>query len=88
MPDDLPAPAAPVEDVLAVDEALDQLAERDSTAAELVKLHYFAGFTLEQAADLLGVPHRTAYRTWSFARAWLYRRLGGGDRQEENAPVE
>ncbi|MFO0807734.1 MAG: ECF-type sigma factor [Gemmataceae bacterium] len=88
LPDDLPAPAAPVEDVLAVDEALDQLAERDSTAAELVKLHYFAGFTLEQAADLLGVPHRTAYRTWSFARAWLYRRLGGGDRQEENAPVE
>jgi RNA polymerase sigma factor (TIGR02999 family) len=53
LPDDLPAPAAPVEDVLAVDEALDQLAERDSTAAELVKLHYFAGFTLEQAADLL-----------------------------------
>src|SRR5262245_11330297 len=78
LPDYLPAPAAPVEDVLAVHEALDQLAADDATAAELVKLHYFAGFTLEQAADLLGVPHRTAYRTWSFARAWLFRRLGGG----------
>jgi RNA polymerase sigma factor (TIGR02999 family) len=77
LPDDLPAPAAPIEDVLAVDEALNQFAERDPTAAELVKLHYFAGFTLEQAADLLGVPHRTAYRTWAFARAWLFRKLGG-----------
>ncbi|MBY0461500.1 MAG: sigma-70 family RNA polymerase sigma factor [Gemmataceae bacterium] len=87
MPDDLPAPAAPVEDVLAVDEALDQLCERDATAAELVKLHYFAGFTLEEAADLLGVPHRTAYRTWSFARAWLFRRLGGEGAREENPPT-
>jgi RNA polymerase sigma factor (TIGR02999 family) len=77
LPDDLPAPAAPIEDVLAVDEALDQFADRDPQAAELVKLHYFAGFTLEQAADLLGIPHRTAYRTWAFARAWLFRRLGG-----------
>jgi RNA polymerase sigma factor (TIGR02999 family) len=81
---DLPAPAAPVEDVLAVDEALDQLAERDATAAELVKLHYFAGFTLEESADLLGLPHRTAYRTWAFARAWLFRKLGGESAQEEN----
>jgi RNA polymerase sigma factor (TIGR02999 family) len=76
LPDDLPAPAAPVEDVLAVDEALDRLAERDATAAELVKLHYFAGMTLEAAADLLGVPHRSAYRDWAFARAWLARTLG------------
>ncbi len=86
-PDDLPAPAAPVEDVLAVDEALDQLAERDSNAAELVKLHYFAGFTLEEAADLLGLPHRTAYRTWSFARAWLFRNLGGEGAGEEKPTV-
>lgn len=81
--DDLPAPAAPAEDVLAVHDALDQLAATDATAAELVKLHYFAGFTLEQAADVLGVAHRTAYRTWTFARAWLYRKMGG-----ENAPGE
>jgi len=78
LPDNLPAPAAPIEDVLAVHDALDKLAATDATAAELVKLHYFAGFTLEQSADLLGVPHRTAYRTWAFARAWLFRGLGNG----------
>ena len=74
LPHELPAPTAPVEEVLAVDEALDQLAVRDANAAELVKLHYFAGFTIENAADILGVPHRTAYRKWAFARAWLFRR--------------
>jgi RNA polymerase sigma factor (TIGR02999 family) len=77
--DNLPAPAAPIEDVLAVNEALDRLAARDPTAAELVKLHYFAGMTLEAAADVLGVPHRTAYRDWAFARAWLARILGGSE---------
>lgn len=77
LPDDLPAPAAPVEDVLAVGEALDQLTAQNPAAGDLVKLHYFAGFTLEQSADLLGIPHRTAYRTWAFARAWLFRTLGG-----------
>ena len=85
LPDDLPAPAAPVEDVLAVHEALDQLAATDATAAELVKLHYFVGFTLEDAADVLGVAHRTAYRTWAFARAWLFRKLGGEPPREENS---
>ncbi len=82
VPDDLPAPAAPVEDVLAVGEALDGLAARNATAGELVKLHYFAGFTIEQSAELLGISHRTAYRTWAFARAWLFRTLGG------DAPTE
>jgi RNA polymerase sigma factor (TIGR02999 family) len=76
LPDNVPDPAAPVEDVLAVNEALDRLAARDATAAELVKLHYFAGMTIEAAADLLGVPHRTAYRDWAFARAWLAQTLG------------
>lgn len=77
LPDDLPAPAAPLEDVLAVGEALDELAAQNPTAGELVKLHYFAGLTIEQSADLLGISHRTAYRTWAFARAWLFRTLGG-----------
>ncbi|MFO0848262.1 MAG: ECF-type sigma factor [Gemmataceae bacterium] len=86
LPDDLPAPAAPVEDVLAVHDALDQLAERDPTAAELVKLHYFVGFTLEEAADILRVPHRTAYRTWAFTRAWLFRSLGG-ERPRDDNPI-
>src|SRR5262249_41192127 len=84
LPDAPPAPAAPVEDVIAVHDGLDQLAAADATAAELVKLHYFAGFTLEEAADMLGVPHRTAYRTWAFARAWLFRKLGGERARDEN----
>jgi RNA polymerase sigma factor (TIGR02999 family) len=86
LPDDLPTPAAPLEDVLAVHEALDLLAVTDAIAAQLVKLHYFAGFTLEDAADVLGVPHRSAYRTWAFARAWLFRNLGGDRPENENRP--
>jgi DNA-directed RNA polymerase specialized sigma24 family protein len=50
---------------------------RDAAAAELVKLHYFAGFTLEEVADILGISPRSAYRSWAYARAWLFRRLGG-----------
>ena len=46
--------------------------------AELVKLHFFAGLPLEQAAELLGLSARTAYRNWNYARAWLFRRLDGG----------
>jgi RNA polymerase sigma factor (TIGR02999 family) len=74
---DAPAPAAPLDDVLAVDEALTQLAQEDAATAELVKLHYFAGLSLEEAASLLEISPRTAYRHWSYARAWLFRRLGG-----------
>jgi RNA polymerase sigma factor (TIGR02999 family) len=70
---------SPAEDLLAIHEALDQLALVDHQAAELVKLRYFAGMTTEQAADVLGLPARTAYRTWSFARAWLYRHLHPGE---------
>lgn len=76
MPEDMAAPAAPIEDILAVDEALDRLAERDAVAAELVKLHYFTGMTLEAAAEILGISPRTAYRDWTFARAWLAQTLG------------
>jgi RNA polymerase sigma factor (TIGR02999 family) len=68
----------PADDLLALDEALDQLAGVDPQAAALVKLRYFAGLTTEQAAEALGLPARTAYRTWAFARAWLYRRLHPG----------
>jgi RNA polymerase sigma factor (TIGR02999 family) len=67
------------DDLLAINEVLDQLSGIDQQAAELVKLRYFAGMTTEQAAEVLGVPARTAYRTWSFARAWLYRRLRPGE---------
>ena len=74
---DLSAGPEPLDDVIAVDEALDAFAEEEPATAELVKLHYFAGLTLEDAAKLLGISARTAYRNWSYARAWLFRRLGG-----------
>jgi RNA polymerase sigma factor (TIGR02999 family) len=64
-----------VEDLLAVDEALEQLAQTDPQAADLVKLRFFAGMTTEEAAAALAIPERTGYRIWAFARAWLYRRL-------------
>jgi RNA polymerase sigma factor (TIGR02999 family) len=73
--DDIPVVQEPVEDVLAVDLALQELAGQDARTAELVKRHYFAGLTIEQAAEILGISPRTAYRSWSYARAWLDRHL-------------
>ena len=77
LPADGPAITSPVEDVVAVDEALEKLAAADPQAAELVKLHYFAGLTIEQAAAVLKVSVRKAYTVWAYARAWLFRCLGG-----------
>jgi RNA polymerase sigma factor (TIGR02999 family) len=68
------------EDLLALDEALEQLGRVDRQAAELVKLRYFSGLSTEQAAEVLELPERSAYRKWAFARAWLYRQLHAGDR--------
>lgn len=62
---------APPEEMLAVHEALDSLAQIDSAAAELVKLRYFVGLTLSQAAEVLGLSLRSAERLWSGSRAWL-----------------
>jgi RNA polymerase sigma factor (TIGR02999 family) len=59
------------ERVLAIDEALNKLAREDLPAAELVKLRYFAGFSISEAADVLGVSRTNAYEQWSYARAWL-----------------
>jgi RNA polymerase sigma factor (TIGR02999 family) len=74
---DVSALAAPElrEDVLALDEALTQLAAADPEAARLVQLRYFAGLTLAEAAQVLGVSARTADRLWVFARTWLYQAL-------------
>jgi len=65
------------DDLLTLDEALDRLADGDSQAAELVKLRYFAGLTIPQAAEVLGVSPRKADLLWSFARAWLRREIEG-----------
>jgi RNA polymerase sigma factor (TIGR02999 family) len=65
----------PSEELLALDGALDQLAELDSAAADLVKLRFFTGLTHAQAAELLGISRSTADRTWLFARAWLFQQI-------------
>ncbi|HEY7089321.1 MAG TPA: ECF-type sigma factor [Tepidisphaeraceae bacterium] len=63
------------EDLLALNEALDRLNAQDPQSAELVKLRYFAGLTIPQAAEALSVSPRKADQLWSFARAWLRREL-------------
>ena len=63
--------AAPTEEMLAVHEALDRLGAVDPQAADLVKLRYFVGMNMPEAAAALGVPQRSAERLWTFARAWL-----------------
>jgi RNA polymerase sigma factor (TIGR02999 family) len=65
-------------DLLALDEALIAFTAVDPKAAELVKLRYFAGLTIKQAAEVLGVSPRTADSLWAFARAWLLQRIQGG----------
>lgn len=69
---DLAAPGGDDRELLLVNDALDALAQHDARKAELVKLKYFAGLTLEEAAETLGVNHRTAKRDWAYARAWLF----------------
>jgi RNA polymerase sigma factor (TIGR02999 family) len=63
------------EQLLALSEALEQLAAHDARKAELVKLRFFAGLTIEQAARVLGVSGPTAKRDWTYARAWLFREM-------------
>src|SRR6266487_3901341 len=63
------------EHLLAVNEALDKLAARDPLGAQLIKLRFFAGLSNVDAAKILGIPERTAKRTWAYARAWLYEEL-------------
>jgi len=69
--------AAPVPDdeLLALDEALERLAEHDPQKAKLVKLRHFVGLTLVEAAEVLGISEPTAKRYWAYARAWLFREL-------------
>lgn len=75
---DLAAPAQrdPL-DLLALDEALSRLEQAEPDKARLVKLRYFAGCSLEDAAELLGISRATAQRHWTYARAWLFGQLHG-----------
>jgi RNA polymerase sigma factor (TIGR02999 family) len=66
---------APSEEILAVHEALDDFAREDPTSAELVKLRYFVGLTMDEAAAALGIAKRTAESLWTYARVWLHRQI-------------
>jgi RNA polymerase sigma factor (TIGR02999 family) len=65
----------PSDDLIALDEALAKLAQEHPDKAELVKLRYFAGLTVNEAAMVLGISTSTADRHWTYARAWLFREL-------------
>ena len=71
----LSSQSGPSEDLLALDEALARLARKEPTKAALVKLRYFAGLSLDEAAEALGISRATAKRYWTYARAWLYSQL-------------
>jgi RNA polymerase sigma factor (TIGR02999 family) len=74
---DLPT-RLPPDDLLALDEALARLERLHSVKARLITLRYFAGMTIEQAAEALGISRVTAHRYWTFARAWLHQQLTAG----------
>ena len=75
------APNGADDEMVAVHEALDRLQKGNARAAEVVKLKYFVGLTLDEAADVLGIAVPTAKRDWAYARAWLYKEIGQGRRQ-------
>jgi RNA polymerase sigma factor (TIGR02999 family) len=66
------------DDLKALDAALTQLVVEDPQAAEVVKLHFFAGLSVEDAGQVLGLSRASAYRLWAYARAWLRTAVGGG----------
>jgi RNA polymerase sigma factor (TIGR02999 family) len=69
----------PTDDIIVISEALDKLAAKDQAVAEVVKLHYFSGLTLDQIAQLQGIGRRTVAKYLSYARAWLRREISGID---------
>src|SRR5438874_1385795 len=75
LPEDLAAPEARSDDLLALDEALSRLENYDPDAARLVKLRYFAGLSHQEAAEALGLSRGAADRLWALGRAWLFRQL-------------
>jgi RNA polymerase sigma factor (TIGR02999 family) len=75
--------AVPGEELLALHEALEQFAAHDPAKAKLVELRYFAGLTLEQAADCLDISLSTAARAWRYARAWLFDAMAGDESEKK-----
>jgi RNA polymerase sigma factor (TIGR02999 family) len=73
-----PGVGGPDLDLIGLDDALQQLAQKDSRKAELVKLRFFAGLTIEQAARVLGIAPSTADADWAYARSWLRLAMGDG----------
>ena len=71
-----PVFSGPSDDIIALDEALEKFALEDPQKANLVKLRYFAGLTIEEAAGVLGISRSTADRHWAYARAWLFHETG------------
>ena len=70
------------DDLLTFDETLEKLARHDPQSAQLVKLRYFAGLSIERAGEILGLSRTTAYERWTYVRAWLFRELK--DQPSEN----
>jgi RNA polymerase sigma factor (TIGR02999 family) len=70
----------PREDLLALDEALAKFAIQEPVKAQLVKIHFFAGLTLPQTAEALGISRATAERHWAYARTWLFAELEGAEK--------
>jgi RNA polymerase sigma factor (TIGR02999 family) len=79
--DEHAAAPGPDVDLIALDDALDKLARLDGRKAELVKLRFFAGLTIRQAADALGIAESTADADWAYAKAWLRLELAGASDQ-------
>lgn len=73
----------PAQEVLALHEALEQLAAHDPVKAKLVEMRFFGGLTVEQAAECLGISPSSAERAWRYARAWLYTAMSGPDSAEK-----
>jgi RNA polymerase sigma factor (TIGR02999 family) len=78
----VPCAPEPAEELLSLNEALDELAREDPRKAELVKLRYFAGLSVQEAAEVLGVSRATADRYWAYAKVWLYCALSGETKPE------
>jgi RNA polymerase sigma factor (TIGR02999 family) len=76
---------AAADEVLAIDDVVERLALEDSAAAEVLKLKYYAGLSVEEAAATLGLSRATAYRHWTYARAWVRAELLEGKFQEKSA---